>query len=528
MTSGDAEVLSGADAMKAGLPVLAMILAAVITVSLVWAQYARPNEEAGFQTVRRPGSVDIDREYTLTNLRIPKNQIHTLLPRDAIPALTDPTLEPVADATWLPNDARIIAVKIGKETVGVPLRVLDWHEVVNMTIGGEPIAVTYCPLCDSATVFSRRVTPPGGGEAVVLEFGISGALYNSNVLMYDRRDKALWSQLGMQAVSGPWAGTMLDMLPVRVEPLATFRETYPRAQIVSRQTGHKRNYSRSPYKQYFADQSLMVPVAAMGDTLPRKTLGLGIVVGNDTWFVPAEAIDGTFTLRTPAGPVRVLQSDAGVYVQEAPAAARTAQTFYYSWSAFFPQTKVARESDESVVTPGLTVGTTAPDATLLDMRGKTVRLATLYRDRPVVLTFYRGGWCPFCSRALADWQTRLEDVQAAGGIFVAVSPEKTPAAVQTAKDGNLTYQILSDPQHKTAKAFNVHFVMDDTTREKYLGYGKDLSQINASGTWELPAPATFVIDRESLIRYAFATWDYRQRANPDKVIDVLKSLQETE
>ncbi len=479
------------------------------------------SERAAFRQVRRPGSVDIAKEYNLQDLRIPKDQIHTLLPRDAIPALTDPKLEPVAEATWLPDDARIIAVTVGDETLGVPLRVLDWHEIVNVTIGGEPVAVTYCPLCDSATVFSRRVKS-SSGEPVVLEFGVSGALFNSNVLMYDRRDKGLWSQLGMQAVSGPLAGTALDMLPVRLVSKGTFRKAHAAAQIVSRETGYQRDYGRSPYQSYFAGERLMVPVAKMGDALPRKTLGLGVAVGERAWFVPVDVIGPEFTLQTPAGPVKVRRNEAGVVVEQAPAAVRTAQTFYYSWSAFYPATAVVKQAADA--SPGLDVGAKAPDATVLDVHGKRVQLADLYKEGPVVLTFYRGGWCPVCNRALAAWQGRLEDVRRSGGTFIALAPEKPDEAARTIEKGHLAYTVLSDPKHEAAKAFRVHFVVDDATREKYLGYGMDVGRANASGTWELPAPATFVIDCEGVIRYAFADWDYKKRADPDEVIRVLEAL----
>ncbi len=479
-----------------------------------------------FRQVQRPGSVNIEKEYDLSNLSIPKDQIHTLLPRDAIPALTDPKLEPVAEAKWLPDDARIIAVTVGDETIGVPLRVLDWHEIVNLTIGGEPVAVTYCPLCDSATVFSRRVKQANGDPAV-LEFGVSGALFNSNVLMYDRRDKGLWSQLGMQAVSGPLAGTSLDMLPVRLVSAGAFRKAHAKASIVSRETGHQRDYGQSPYESYFAGEGLMVPVAKVGDALPRKTLGLGVAVGEQAWFVPADAIGQEFALPTPAGVVRVKRTEAGVAVAEAPAAARTAQTFYYSWSAFFPQTQVVRSSadaETAAPAPGLPVGTKAPGAALLDVHGKSVQLADLYKNGPIVLTFYRGGWCPICNRALAGWQNRLEDVRSAGGTFIALTPEKPDEAARTIEKGHLAYTVLSDPRHEAAKAFKVHFAVDDATREKYLGYGMDVGKANVSGTWELPAPATFVIDREGVIRYAFADWDYTKRADPDEVIRVLEAL----
>ena len=498
----------------------------------------------GFQRVLRPGSVDIKKDYNLAGLTIPKEQIHTLLPRDAIPALTDPKTEPADKAEWLPDDARVVEIVVGDDVLGVPLRVLDWHEVVNTTVGGEPIAATYCPLCDSATVFSRRVTPrstdgdPGTGSGhksppVVLEFGVSGALYNSNVLMYDKKDKGLWSQLGMHAVSGPLAGTALEMLPVEVVTFAAFKKAHPNAKIVSKDTGHERDYSHSPYESYFKDEKLMVPVAGVGDTLPRKTLGVGLAVGEGdaarAWFVPVDAIGDGRTIETPAGKVVLAKSDAGIAVVHAPKGVRTAQTFYYSWSAFYPKTTVVKASaaatDEAKpALPGLAVGTKAPDAAVTGTDGKPVQLASLYKDGPVVLTFYRGGWCPICTRSLSAWGPRLAELKTAGGTFIALTPETPDLAAKTRDGTHADYIVFSDGAFVAAKAFKVHFTVDDDTKAKYQKFGLKVAESNVSGTWELPAPATFVIDREGVIRWQFADWDYKKRADPEEVIRVVRSL----
>lgn len=139
----------------------------------------------------------------------------------------------------------------------------------------------------------------------MLEFGVSGALYNSNVLMYDNKHKGLWSQLGMHALSEPLAGTALEMLPVEVVSFAAFKKAHRGAKIVSKDTGHNRDYTKSPYESYFKNENLMVPVAGVGDALPRKTLGVGIAFGEgDTaraWFVPVSAIGDARTIETPAG-----------------------------------------------------------------------------------------------------------------------------------------------------------------------------------------------------------------------------------
>jgi peroxiredoxin len=500
------------------------------------AQPEPARERAGpdFQRIVRPGSVNIESEFDLSNLSIPKEEIHTLVPRDAIPALTDPRLERISSAeAWLPDEARIVSVSLrggGGQTVGVPLNILNWHEVVNLTIGGEPMAVTYCPLCDSAVLISRRVRTKDG-RTEVLEFGVSGALYNSNVLMYDKQHKGLWSQLAMEAVSGPLAGTALDVLLLEIMSFRAFKEEHPRARILSRETGHRRDYTRSAYEQYMTTPGLMVPVAQMGEALPPKTLGLGIAVGDASWFIPVDVIGESFTLATPAGPVRAAATPAGVRIHEAPDAARTAQSFYYSWSAFFPETIIVKQDKQqeqvAPTVPGLPIGAKAPDAELMTPAGEIVRLSSLMGEQPVIIVFYRGGWCPICTRTLAAWQDKIGDMQAAGARLIAITPENPSHAGETITNWSLDFTVLSDPQHDAARAFNVLFTVDPKTRDKYREMlDLELEEWNASGTWELPAPATLIIDRDGIIRYIHADWDYRQRADPDEVLAALNALKQ--
>lgn len=313
---------------------ICLIILAVAGLQPVVAQ-----QPGSFQTVVRPGAVELDKEYNLAGLSIPVEQIHRLLPKDAIPALTDPKREQVGNAKWLKPDARIMVVEVGSDVLGVPLQILDQHEIVNTTLGGDPIAITYCPLCDSATVFNRTIKDKGGQEST-LEFGVSGALFNSNVLMYDRKTRGLWSQLGMQAVSGPLVGTRLQMLPVNLVTFSEFAKNHPQAEVVSRDTGHNRDYSRSVYGQYFVTDKLMVPVFSHGGELPRKTLGIGIATDEQAWFVPADQIEGVRNVETPLGTVSLAKSAAGIQVPSLPEGVRVAQTFYYSWSAFYPDTKI--------------------------------------------------------------------------------------------------------------------------------------------------------------------------------------------
>lgn len=324
-------------------------LATVATTSTQEPTEERSVEDQGerssdsFHRVRREGAVVIREEYDTSDLRIPVGEIHELLPRDAIPALTDPKLEDARYVSWLRPDDRVIEVTVGEEAVALPLRVMEWHEVANIVVGGEPIAATYCPLCDSVTVFSRRVqrrTKDGTIKDEVLEFGVSGALYNSNVLLYDRTEKALWSQLSMQAVSGPRAGYKLKHRPVRVVTFEQFKSKHFSGKVVSKDTGHDRDYSGVGFEEYMQSPELAVPVAGVGDAMPPKTLGVGILSGDESWFIPVSQIEGYLVLQTRAGEVTLRSSRGGVIVLDAPEGTRTAQTFYFSWSAFYPQTRV--------------------------------------------------------------------------------------------------------------------------------------------------------------------------------------------
>jgi len=182
--------------------------------------------------------------------------------------------------------------------------------------------------------------------------------------------------------------------------------------------------------------------------------------------------------------------------------------------------------DPESESPGLTVGDAAPDVALMTTDGDAESLSALYKDGPLVVTFYRGGWCPYCNKALKGWAGRFDELTSAGGRFIAITPEKPEDAIETLEKANAGYRVFVDPQGDVGKAFRVQFELDAKTQKKYKGYGIHLEESNASGRWELPAPATFVIDTHGVIRYAHASWDYsdKARANPDEVIAAVREL----
>ena len=173
------------------------------------------------------------------------------VPRDGIPPLDDPQFESIADAdAWLEDVQPVVALEINDVARGYPLAILTWHEIANDTLSGVPVSVTFCPLCNSAVAFDRRA-----GDAV-LDFGVSGNLRNSDLVMWDRQTESWWQQLTGEGIVGTYAGYQLDLLPAQIVSWGDFKAAFPDADVLSRETGHNRDYGRNPYSAYDrADQS---------------------------------------------------------------------------------------------------------------------------------------------------------------------------------------------------------------------------------------------------------------------------------
>jgi hypothetical protein len=166
-------------------------------------------------------------------------------PRDGIPSIDDPDFVTFNEAAaWLADTEPVIALEINGDAHAYPLQILIWHEIANDTVGGVPVAVTFCPLCNSAIVFDRRF----GGE--ILEFGTSGLLRNSDLVMYDRTTETLWQQFTGEGLVGDLAGEQLAFIPASVVSFADFRAAYPEGVVLSRDTGVARNYGANPYAGY--------------------------------------------------------------------------------------------------------------------------------------------------------------------------------------------------------------------------------------------------------------------------------------
>src|SRR5919198_4331047 len=164
--------------------------------------------------------------------------------KDGIPALERPRLAPVGEATYLRPQEPVIALRLAGQARAYPLQILIWHEIVNDTVAGVPVAVTFCPLCNTAIAFDRRV-----GRRT-LSFGTTGNLRNSDLVMYDRQTQSWWQQFGGQALVGHYSGTQLRQLPARIVAWREFARRYPHGLVLTRNTGFSRAYGENPYTGY--------------------------------------------------------------------------------------------------------------------------------------------------------------------------------------------------------------------------------------------------------------------------------------
>ena len=259
-------------------------------------------------------------------------------PKDGIPSIDRPRFVSVAEAdAWITDDELVLAL-VYEDVVRVyPLQILVWHEIVNDTIAGDPILITYCPLCGSGIAYRRTLD----GEAV--EFGTSGKLYNSNLVMYDRKTDTYWSQIDGLAIVGELAGRTLEAISIDTVVWRDWRLAYPDSEVLSQETGFFRRYGVDPYGSYYEDSFLIFPVEERDDRVHPKTVVFGIEV--DGAFVAYRESDlialGTIedvvggvrvrVTRDPAGVVSVVNLDTGAAIVKE-------RDFWFAWYAFHPET----------------------------------------------------------------------------------------------------------------------------------------------------------------------------------------------
>jgi len=279
--------------------------------------------------------------FDVSNTTIPKSEIKSGGPdKDGIPAILDPKFVASADADFLHADDEVLGVSIDDDHRAYPLRVLVWHEIVNDTVGETPIAATYCPLCGTCMVFDRRV-----GDRT-LTFGVSGLLYNSDVLMYDHQTESLWSQLQMESVAGELVGAKLDWLAAEQMTWEAWQELHPESMVLSTDTGFGRNYGRMPYAEYMRSDRTIFPVPTNRTELPKKSWVIGVIVDGQAKAYPRE------TLAQSAEPIADRIGDTTVSVTYDSASRRAVvangagyrlphvTVYWFAWQAFYPDTAI--------------------------------------------------------------------------------------------------------------------------------------------------------------------------------------------
>lgn len=177
------------------------------------------------------------------------------------------------------------------------------------------------------------------------------------------------------------------------------------------------------------------------------------------------------------------------------------------------------------VSKALQVGDKAPDFTLKNAQGKTIRLYSLLEKGNVVMTWYRGGWCPYCNVALGQLQEKLPEFKALNATLVALTPELPDHSLSTQEKNNLEFEVLTDLNNNVARQYGIVFKLDDQTAQRYE-QALHLSSRNGTDSSELPVPATYVLDKNGVVRYAFVNPDYKKRANPDEVLQALKEIRQ--
>ncbi len=264
-------------------------------------------------------------------------------PADGIPPIDHPKFISVSDAEGFLNDQEPgLAVSMNGVDRFYPFQILVWHEIVNDMIGGQRVLITYCPLCLSGIVFDPLVK----GQRV--DFGTSGKLWNSNLVMYDRLTDSLWPQILGEAVVREMTGTKLSVLPSDQLRFGEWKRKFPAGQVLSKDTGAIRLYGSDPYGDYYTREGTFFPISGRDDRLKQKDFVLGVVIDGKAKAYYPEAIKKIGTLEDSfAGHtivaeydrqldvVRLFEKQNGELTRINPFGA-----FWFSWAAAHPDTEL--------------------------------------------------------------------------------------------------------------------------------------------------------------------------------------------
>lgn len=279
--------------------------------------------------------------FEVADALIPASEIFSGGPgRDGIPSLDAPVFVPAGEASFLRPKDRVLGIDLDGVQRAYPIRILNYHEIVNDFIGDTPVVITYCPLCGSGMAFFSTY------NGKQLEFGVSGLLYNSDVLLYDRETHSLWSQMLGTAVTGTMKGTRMTAIPLSNTTWREWIARHPESQVLSTETGYRRNYRANPYPNYSNNKKLYFPVAHHDSRYSRKSMVLGFEIEGHFKAYPFDELRD--------GPERFTDHFRGqkieVHFDRRNQTARifdhngdelpTVIAFWFAWYAFHPDTDV--------------------------------------------------------------------------------------------------------------------------------------------------------------------------------------------
>jgi len=279
--------------------------------------------------------------FDLTDSLIPVEQIHAGGPaKDGIPAIDQPVFISANDAGFLQADDRILGLHIDSIAKAYPIKILNWHEIVNDQYADQPVIVTYCPLCGSGVAYSGLIN---GNR---YDFGVSGLLYNSDVLLYDRQTESLWSQLKNQAISGLMRGTELQPLVLTHTTWQDWKNRHPGTLVLNTETGYQRDYDRDPYAGYKNSRQIFFPVEHTDERFHPKEQILGIALDGHFKAYPFSELAKLQGNLSDTFNGQQLTIKFNKQHQNAAAFADTGKeipgqiTFWFAWYAFHPDTAV--------------------------------------------------------------------------------------------------------------------------------------------------------------------------------------------
>lgn len=278
--------------------------------------------------------------FDLSNSSINQEEILSGGPaKDGIPSINNPQFLDVKEVDYLKDDDIIIGLSHNGINKAYPTRILVWHEIVNDTIEDLNVAVTYCPLCGTAMVFDRYI------DAKLRSFGVSGLLYQSDVLMYDRETNSLWSQLAMKSVSGKSLGSELRWIPSQHLTWKAWKTTYPNSKVLSLDTGYHRNYQATPYSSYINSDDVMFPVPNNRDDLSNKTWVLGVIIDSIAKAYDVSKLPNNIDIKDKIGNTNIIikynedkkhPKITTVEGEDIP----SVLVYWFAWQAFYPNTKI--------------------------------------------------------------------------------------------------------------------------------------------------------------------------------------------